>query len=112
VPEDDDDAGNTAKSVADATEDSPTTGATILNPIDPKGVTCKEESIKSENAEDEWEVFAEDEWEVVRDDDQGTNDEMLNCAELVIGSSLLESNMVQSNSSSSDVYDDDGVYDK
>ena len=81
-------------------------------PIDSNGVTCKEESVKSENAEDESEVFAEDECEVVRDDDQVTNDEMLNCAALVIGSSLVESNMVQSNSSSLDVYDDDGVYDK
>jgi hypothetical protein len=50
VTEGDDDAGDRPASV---TEDSPTAGATILEPIDPEGVTCEDESVKSERSEDE-----------------------------------------------------------
>jgi hypothetical protein len=91
VTDGDDDAGNIPGSVAEATDDSPAAGATILEPIDPEGVTCEDESVKSERSEDEWEV--------VRDDDQVADDEMLARAASVIGSSLFESDMAHSNTS-------------
>jgi hypothetical protein len=53
VTEGDDDAGDRPASVTEATDDSPTVGATIFEPIDPEGVTCEDESVKSERSEDE-----------------------------------------------------------
>jgi hypothetical protein len=91
VIEDDDDASNAPDSVAEATDDGPTAGAMILEPIDPEGVTCEEKSVKSERSEDEWEV--------VRDEEQIANDEMLARAVSVIGSSLFESDMEHSHTS-------------
>jgi hypothetical protein len=91
VTEGDDNAGNIPGSVAEATDVRPAAGATILEPIDPEGVTCEDESVKSERSEDEWEV--------VRDDDQVADDEMLARAASVIGSSLFESDMAHSNTS-------------
>jgi hypothetical protein len=86
VTEDDADASNAPDFVAEAVA-----GATILEPMDPEGVTCEEESVKSERSEDEWEV--------VRDDEQVADDEMLARAASVIGSSLFESDMENSNTS-------------
>jgi NACalpha-BTF3-like transcription factor len=76
VTEGDDNAGNIPGSVAEATDVRPAAGATILEPIDPEGVTCEDESVKSERSEDEWEVM--------RDDDQVADDERLACAASVI----------------------------